>query len=119
MPLMGHGLIMFRIQNDLTSAVRNLLEVRASQIQGSRKGVLLMVETCCKTLPVLMIPSILAVSTWLASRLQKNAAPAASGVERSKPKSISEMRQSKAPTLSKEHFALVKDSTRGHWFLMK
>jgi hypothetical protein len=81
--------------------------------------VLEMVETCCKTLPALMVPSILAVSSWLASRLQKNPAPAASGVKKIKPKSVSEMRQSKAPILSKEHFARVKDSTRDHLFLAK
>jgi hypothetical protein len=55
----------------------------------------------------------------LAGRLQKKTAPAASGVERIKPKSLSEMRQSRATTLAKEHFALVKDSTRGHLFLAK
>jgi hypothetical protein len=29
------------------------------------------------------------------------------------------MRQTKAPVLSKEHFALLKDATRGHLFLAK
>jgi hypothetical protein len=76
-PLMGHGLVMHRNQNYLTSAVRNLLEVEYQKgvaNSGSRKGVLEMVETCCKTLPALMVPSILAVSSWLAGRLQRNPA---------------------------------------------
>jgi hypothetical protein len=66
-----------------------------------------------------MVSPILAVSSWLAGRLQQNPAPAASGVEKTKPKSLSEMRQTKAPVLSKEHFELGKESTRGYLFLAK
>jgi hypothetical protein len=59
----------------------------------------------------LMVPSILAVSSWLAGRLQKKTAPAA-GSRGIKPEALSEMRQSRATTLAKEHFALVKDHKR-------
>jgi hypothetical protein len=79
------------------------------------------VETRCKTLLALMVPSILAVSSWLAGRLQRNPAAreSASSEERNKPKSVSEMRQSKAAQLGRDHLALVRNSTRGHLFLAK
>jgi hypothetical protein len=121
-PLMGHGLVMHRNQNYLTDAVRNLLELEFQKgvaNAGSRKGVLEMVETCCKMLPVLMIPSIQAVSSWLAVRLQKKAPESTSRKKRNKPKSVSEMRQWKADVLAREHLPLVKDSTRGNLFLAK
>jgi hypothetical protein len=88
---------------------------------GSRKGVLEMAETCCKALPALMAPSILAVSSCLTGRLHRNPAAreSTSSEERNKPKSVSEMRQSRAAQLGRDHLALVGNSTRGHLFLAK
>jgi hypothetical protein len=107
----------------MTNAVKNLLEVEYQKgvaNSGSRKGVLEMVETCFKMLPALMVPSIQAVSSWLAGRLARDPAKeSTSREERTKPKSVSETRQSKAATLAREHSKMVKDSTRGHLFLAK
>jgi hypothetical protein len=68
-----------------------------------------------------MVPSILAVSSWLAGRLKRNPAAreSASSEERNKPKSVSEMRQSRAAQLGRDYLALVGNSKKGHLFLAK
>jgi hypothetical protein len=124
LPLMGHGLVTHRYQNYMSNAVKNLLEIeflKGVTNSGDRKGVLEMVETCLKKLPVLAVPSIQAVSSWLASRLKRDPQlnSTSQQEDRSKPKSESEGQQTRAGTLSVPHFAMVKDSKGAHLFLAK
>jgi hypothetical protein len=122
---MGHGLVTHRSQNKLSNAVETLLDgefLKGVANSGDRKGVLEMVESCFKKLPALAIPSISAVSSWLAGRLQKQKGPlreSASGEERIKPKSESEGQQFRAGKLSQAQFGMVKDVKGVHMFLSK
>jgi pyruvate/oxaloacetate carboxyltransferase len=66
---MGHGLVTHRSQIYFSNAVKNQLEgefLKGVANSGNEKDVLEMVETCFIKLPVPMVPSIQAVSNWLA-----------------------------------------------------
>jgi hypothetical protein len=116
--LMGHGLVAYRSQNYISEPVRVRLEndfQKGVTNSSNRKGVLEMVETCMNTLPVLMTPSIQAVSSWLAGRLKKEP----SSGRANKPKSLAGWRQAQAETLSNPHYQARSDETKRHLFLAK
>ena len=124
-PLMGHGLVVQRSQTYISAAVMSLLEkefAKGEKKSSNRKGVLEMVETCSNTLPVLLVPSIQAVSSWLAGRL-KQTSDALDGSEGSSSKSnkpkrfAEEWQQSSAEVLTESQRKAATDQTKEHLFL--
>jgi hypothetical protein len=74
-PLMGHGFVTHLSQDCLSNMLKNRLEgefLKGVANSGNSKGVLEMVETYFRQLPALPVPSIQAVSRWLAGRLKRN-----------------------------------------------
>lgn len=139
-PLMGHGLILYRQQLPLDSCVKDILEelfMRGVTQASNRKGILEMLEECNMRLPALMVPKFKRVNTWLSGRItkekskgSKNAAKAQSertgagtGTDVNKSSahinSESTKRQRDARKLSREEYQSRSDASMEHLFLAK
>jgi hypothetical protein len=71
--VLGHGLIVHRVTIYLTTSVKQILDTEFEKgvtDTSNRKGILEMVEQCARQLPKLLVPTIMAVSSWLSGRLE-------------------------------------------------
>jgi hypothetical protein len=116
-PLMGHGLVTYRAQTLLDPVVKEILEVQYQMgvaKSSARKGVLEMVEACKDKVPAFMSPSIETGSSWLSSRLSKEAKKPADGTSttssrasRREPTSEADKRQKDAQVIPRTFAQLI------------